>query len=53
LSFEDLEAGVGSKRAEFSEFPSPLSFVVEDREVKLVIRPRAASAGGTGGPAPG
>lgn len=51
LSFEDLEAGVGSKRAEFSEFPSSLNFEVEDGEVKLAIRRRAAA--GAGGQSPG
>lgn len=47
LSFEDLEAGVSSKRAEFSAFPTALRFEVEDDEVQLVIRAR--EAGGDAG----
>lgn len=57
LSFEDLEAGVPSKRAEFTEFPSALTFEVEDPDVKLTIRPRQAGPregpAGEGSPQPG
>ncbi|MCC7387196.1 MAG: hypothetical protein IT431_00360 [Phycisphaerales bacterium] len=47
LSYEDLESGVTSKRAEFSDYTNfpgvmNLRFEVEDIEVGLTIRPRQA-----------
>lgn len=42
LSFEDLEGRIQSKRAEFSDLPTQLSFEVEDQEVSLTIRPRGS-----------
>lgn len=57
LSFEDLEAGISSKRAEFSAFPTALRFEVEDGEVELRIRARQAGGGDGvedgGSPSPG
>lgn len=40
LSYEELEAGVASKRAEFSEYPTALSFSAEDLDVSLTIKKR-------------
>lgn len=40
LSYEDLEAGITSKRAEFADIPGPLTFEVEDRDVRLSVKRR-------------
>lgn len=56
LSYEELEAGITSKRAEFSDFTNfpgvmNLRFEVEDAEVGLTIKPREVPAGPGGAPA--
>ncbi|MBK7406329.1 MAG: hypothetical protein IPJ41_17420 [Phycisphaerales bacterium] len=55
LSYEDLEAGISSKRAEFADLPGPLTFEVEDRDVRLTIKHRDATPADSrtgGSPAP-
>lgn len=56
LSYEELEAGITSKKAEFSDFTNfpgvlNLRFEVEDPEIGLTVRPRQAPP--QGGPAGG
>ncbi|MEM7755218.1 MAG: hypothetical protein AAF297_06240 [Planctomycetota bacterium] len=38
LTFEDLERGIDSKAASFTQLPTPLEFAVEDDQVRLNIR---------------
>ena len=55
LSFEDLEAQIPTKRAEFSELPSALRFRVENWDVHLHItkrEPKTTPAGTPATPSP-
>ncbi len=45
LSYEELEAGVSSKRAEFSGYPTALTFSAEDLDVALSITKREPGPG--------
>lgn len=40
ISYEDVQRGVTSKLAEFTNLPSPLTIEAEDREVRLTVRRR-------------
>ncbi|MFG0242984.1 MAG: hypothetical protein ACF8R9_09380 [Phycisphaerales bacterium JB054] len=51
LTYEELEAGVTSKRAEFSGYPVALSFEVEDPDVSVEIHRREPGPNGGDGAA--